>query len=62
MGLPGDTDCTAGPLAGDPANRLGLQIAKTFTLQYVLNRVLLPSIPAACPDGWQEDDTTWIFD
>jgi hypothetical protein len=63
-GLLADPKCddTVDPLAQDFANRLGLQIGKTFTLQYVLNRLLLPSVPAACPDGWHEEDTTWIFE
>jgi hypothetical protein len=57
---PDETDC-AGDLGLDPANRLGLQIGMTNILDYVFDQLLKPAIPEACPDGWQEEDTTWIF-
>jgi hypothetical protein len=57
--LPPDTQCV-GDIARDPAGRVQSLIAKTSVLPYVLNRMLLPSIPSSCPDGWNDGNLDWI--
>lgn len=55
-----DGGCAA-PLARDPAGRVQALAAHGAVLPYVVNEMLIPTIPATCPTGFLEDSTYWIF-
>ena len=57
--LPPDPKC-AGNLARDAAARVQALFAHVSVLPYVLDRMLMPTIPEACPDGWSEFNDEWI--
>ncbi len=53
-----DSDCNSP--ARDSAGRVQALAAHGAVLPYVVNRILIPTIPATCPTGWLEDNSEWI--